>query len=63
MSVYAGLTGAVTSVIIFPRVLLRSRWSARFCFCCSTRSRVVRYSRANSLRILLNLWTLISLTL
>lgn len=63
VSVRARLTGALTSTIIFPRVLLRSRWSARFCFCCSTRSRVVRYSSANSLRILLNLCTLISLML
>lgn len=55
--------GALTSMIILPLVLLRSRWSALFCFCCRTRSRVVRYSSANSLRILLNLWTLISLTL
>ena len=37
-----------TSVIIFPRVLLRSRWFAFFSNCCSTRSRVVRYSSENS---------------
>lgn len=45
--------GGLTSVIIFPLVLFRSLWLARFSFCWSTRSLVVRYSRANSLRILL----------
>lgn len=52
----------LTSVIIFPLVLFLSRWLALFCFCCSTRSRVVRYSRANSLRILLKRWMLTSRT-
>lgn len=52
----------LTSVIIFPLVLFRSRWLALFCFCCSTRSLVVRYSRANSLRILLKRWMLTSRT-
>lgn len=42
------LEGTPTSVIIRPRVLLRSRYVARFCCCCSTRSRQVRYSSANS---------------
>lgn len=37
-----------TSVMSLPRVLLRSRWAARFFCCCRTRSRHVRYSRANS---------------
>lgn len=37
-----------TSVMSRPRVLLRSRWAARFFCCSSTRSRQVRYSRANS---------------
>lgn len=53
--------GRLTSVIILPRVLFLSRWLALFCFCCSTRSLVVRYSSANSLRILLKRWTLTSL--
>lgn len=53
---------ALTSVIIFPLVLFLSRWLALFCFCCSTRSLVVRYSRANSLRILLKRWMLTSRT-
>lgn len=35
-------------MIILPRVLLRSRWFAFFSSCCSTRSRVVRYSSENS---------------
>lgn len=52
----------LTSVIIFPLVLFLSRWLALFCFCCSTRSLVVRYSRANSLRILLKRWMLTSRT-
>lgn len=54
--------GTLTSVIIFPLVLFLSRWLALFCFCCSTRSLVVRYSRANSLRILLKRWMLTSRT-
>lgn len=54
--------GELTSVIIFPLVLFLSRWLALFCFCCSTRSLVVRYSRANSLRILLKRWMLTSRT-
>lgn len=37
-----------TSVMSRPRVLVRSRWAARFFCCCRTRSRQVRYSRANS---------------
>lgn len=53
---------ALTSVIIFPLVLFLSRWLALFCFCCSTRSLVVRYSRANSLRILQKRWILTSRT-
>lgn len=40
--------GTPTSVIMRPRVLLRSRYVARFCCCCNTRSRQVRYSSANS---------------
>lgn len=50
----------LTSVIIFPLVLFLSLWLARFCFCCKTRSLVVRYSRANSLIILQNLLMLTS---
>lgn len=46
----------LTSVIIFPLVLFLSLWLARFCFCCKTLSLVVRYSRANSLMILQNLF-------
>ena len=46
----------LTSVIIFPRVLFLSLWLARFCFCCKTLSLVVRYSSANSLMILQNLF-------
>ena len=46
----------LTSVIIFPRVLFLSLWLARFCFCCRTLSLVVRYSSANSLMILQNLF-------
>lgn len=42
------LKAFLTSVIILPRVLLRSRWLAFFSSCCKTRSRVVLYSRANS---------------
>lgn len=46
----------LTSVIIFPLVLFLSLWLARFCFCCKTLSLVVRYSNANSLMILQNLF-------
>ena len=46
----------LTSVIIFPLVLFLSLWLARFCFCCKTLSLVVRYSRANSLMVLQNLF-------
>lgn len=42
----------LTWVIIFPRVLLRSRWLAFLPSCWITRSRVVRYSSANSDTIL-----------
>jgi len=51
-----------TSVIILPRVLVRSRWTARLRFWVRTLSRVVRYSRANSLMILQNWVTLVSRT-
>lgn len=48
------VTVSLTSVIIFPRVFVRSRWAARLRFWVRTLSRVVRYSRANSLMILQN---------
>lgn len=50
------------SVIIFPRVFVRSRWAARLRFWVRTLSRVVRYSKANSLMILQNWVTFVSLT-
>lgn len=37
-----------TSTISLPLVLFLSRWFAFFSICCCTRSRVVRYSSANS---------------
>lgn len=50
----------LTSVIIFPLVLLRSRWLAFFSSCCITRSLVVLYSRANSDTILQNSFGFVS---
>ena len=44
----------LTSTIIFPLVFFRSRWLAFFSNCWTTFSRVVRYSRANSLTVLQN---------
>lgn len=49
-------------MIIFPRVLVLSRCMARFRWAVRTWSRVVRYSRANSLMIRQKLVTLTSLT-
>lgn len=54
--------GRGTSVIIFPRVLRRSRTVVRFRLRVSTRSRLVRYSRANSLMMRQKAVTLMSLT-
>lgn len=48
-----------TSVIILPRVLFRSRWLAFFSRVCITRSRVVRYSSANSEMIRASSWGLV----
>lgn len=52
----------LTSVINFPRVLVRSRWAARLRFWVRTLSLVVRYSKENSLMILQNWVILVSRT-
>lgn len=58
----AGAGDGLTSVIILPLVLVLSLWAARLCLRVRTRSRVVRYSRENSLMIRQNEVTLMSRT-